>query len=178
MAPLNDDETNRHVAVSDIGSRRNSWLSYFFNTDSNKINQRKIKTVSANEKDPHTESRINDIVHHTETFNNLTCACLDVGMNETKQSEDMRIQGESEIKRACTDNDIPFIQKLSSCKSCKIQQKKTNQISVYKKKDSDRVSKPSSFRAAVMDLSPEWFKSFLRDPEFVMEGGKRAEHNE
>ena len=171
MAPLNEEETNCHVAVEEIDRRRNSWLSYFFNMESNNIHQRKSDIASNISKMLVTENESGDKIQDSQTLNK-DC------MNENKKTKDMSNQRDSEIKGACKDTDISAIQKQSPCENCKIEWKKNDQVSVYKKIDSDRASKQSNFRAAVMDLSPEWFKSFMRDPEFVMEGGKRAKHNE
>ena len=183
MAPLYEGETNRHVAVEEISRRQNSWFSYFYNSVSYHVHQRKNEIASKMKDRLSTEdvTKTGGHVQEAKTLKSASCTCREESINKNQESKDNYItsnQKDSDITDVCKDSEISAIQKQSPCKNCKIEQKKQNLISVYKKKDSDRASKQSSFRAAVMDLSPEWFKSLMREPEFVMVGGKRAGHNE
>ena len=61
----------------------------------------------------------------------------------------------------------------SSCAKC-LNEKKQN-FQVYHKNSKDRINNNASVRAALYELSPQWFKSFLIDPEYVMTGAKKAD---
>lgn len=162
MAPLNEDNT--YVQVEEIAKRRNSFFSYFFHFDSDNLFQRKCavspKTV---ELKPYADSvKANDTMTGTVAFSNSFMDCSESTTNKTHGSKDSNLLTAS----------------AESCKSCELEQQKDNHMYLYKKRDSDKVSKQGSIRAALMDLSPQWFKSLIRDPEFLMTGGKKAEYNE
>lgn len=60
-----------------------------------------------------------------------------------------------------------------SCKKC--QQLKENnfpKMEIYHKKKEDSIVRNASIRAAVFSLSPAWFKSLIRDPEYIMSNVK------
>ena len=55
------------------------------------------------------------------------------------------------------------------CSQCiKLNQENPQNMTVYYKKKEDAIVKNSSIRAALFESFPLWFKSFLRDPEYVM----------
>lgn len=160
MAPLNDDEVvEKHAVMEEIVKRRNSWFSYFFNFESDNLNHRKIAPVKK-------ESLRKDSM---EVDSSLEKSILSDGIVDNHNDKFSLFHKTEETVKS---------ELNSACKSCKLEQKKDSRQFIYKKKDADNITKKGSITAVLMDFSPQWFKSLMRDPEFVMTGGKKAECNE
>lgn len=78
-------------------------------------------------------------------------------------------------KQFCCQNQNLKVSESStdSCKKC--QQLKENnfpRMEIYHKKKEDSIVRNASIRAAVFKWSPAWFKSLVRDPEYIMSNVK------
>lgn len=165
MAPLNEDEAvnDKHIVIEEIAKRRNSWFSYFFNFEPSYLQQRKSVTVQNANGSKETNVAGSMKREVGSSVDNIT-SCQESN-NDTLEAE-------------TNEGAEPMSTKHPACKNCKLEQQKDNKMFIYKKRESDNISKQSSFSAVLMDFSPQWFKSLMRDPEFVMTGGKKAEHND
>ena len=161
MAPLNKEEVeNRHIVTEELGKRRHSWFSLFFH--SYYVHQRKNFAVQNAKTDASVVNHeMIDNVEHIAS-NNGTHKCCNSVIDKT----------ENDVKGAEKDTSV--------CSNCKLEQdshKDTKQF-IYRKRNIDSISKEGSICSALMNFSPQWFKSLMKDPEYVMTGGKKAEHNE
>lgn len=160
MAPLNDDDAvEKHAVMEEIAKRRNSWFSYFFNFESDNLHHRKIVTVQ--KENVQTNSMEVDSPDEKSAFSDKIVDNSNDKFSLFRKTEETK---KSELN--------------STCKNCKLEQRKDSRQFIYKKRDPDNITKQGSITAVLMDFSPQWFKSLMRDPEFVMTGGKKAEYNE
>lgn len=160
MAPLNDDEVvEKHAVMEEIVKRRNSWFSYFFNFESDNLHHRKIVPIQK-------ESMKKDSME------------VDSSAEKSASSDGIVDNNNDKVSLFHKTGETVNSELNSACKNCKLEQKKDSRPFIYKKRDSDNITKQGSITAVLMDFSPQWFKSLMRDPEFVMTGGKKAECNE
>ena len=153
----NDLLDNSHVSLEELPKRRYSWFSLFFNWY---IHQRK-KSDTLN-------------AQHESVGNHDRTKCVG-NVEHVDAGTDISIEKNTNL------NAVKEVEKNLVCDKCKIEQDNVieNKQSTFRKEPPNvHISTKGIVYSRLMNFSPQWFKSLMRDPEFVMVGGEKAKHNE
>ena len=90
---------------------------------------------------------------------------------ETDLKHKLRNRTNSEtVKETFMSNDNKL--KSDICETCNNIKQPPTKLRLYQKRPEDNILSNSSIRTALFNLSPTWIKSFIQEPEYVMNDAK------
>lgn len=86
-----------------------------------------------------------------------------LGISDVSKGFYQKSDGDNSCSGSTQENDVS---KNEPCAKC-LEQKNTD-MTVYHKQKEHSITNNVSVKAALIEMSPQWFKKFLNEPEFVM----------